>query len=29
VHRGGVLEYFLEIGGETTKVYRAVLPWDI
>lgn len=25
--RGGELEYFLEIGTQTTKVYRATLPW--
>jgi hypothetical protein len=28
LYRGGDLEYFLEIGGQTTKVYRATLPWD-
>jgi predicted GH43/DUF377 family glycosyl hydrolase len=28
LYRNGELEYFLEIGSETTKVYRAVLPWD-
>jgi predicted GH43/DUF377 family glycosyl hydrolase len=28
LYRDGDLEYFLEIGSETTRIYRAVLPWD-
>jgi predicted GH43/DUF377 family glycosyl hydrolase len=28
LYRGGELEYFLEIGGQTTEVYRATLPWN-
>jgi predicted GH43/DUF377 family glycosyl hydrolase len=28
IYRGDDLELFLEIGSETTKIYRAVLPWD-
>lgn len=27
LHRGGELEYFLEIGGLTTKIYRSTLAW--
>jgi predicted GH43/DUF377 family glycosyl hydrolase len=27
LYRGGELEYFLEIGTSTTKVYRATLAW--
>ncbi|HTK45639.1 MAG TPA: hypothetical protein VL749_09840 [Patescibacteria group bacterium] len=27
VVRDGALQYFLEIGGETTKIYRATLAW--
>jgi len=27
LHRDGELEYFLEIGGLTTKIYRSTLAW--
>ena len=27
LYRDGQLEYFLEIGYETTNVYRGTLPW--
>jgi predicted GH43/DUF377 family glycosyl hydrolase len=27
LHRGGEVEYFLEIGGLTTKIYRSTLAW--
>jgi len=27
LHRDGELEYFLEIGGQTTKIYRSTLAW--
>jgi beta-1,4-mannooligosaccharide phosphorylase len=27
LHRGGELEYFLEIGQATTKIYRSTLAW--
>ncbi len=27
LYRGGALEYFLEIGNQTTEVYRALLAW--
>ncbi len=27
LYRGGTLVYFLEIGNQTTEIYRALLPW--